>query len=127
MRAELQRLKRDTESGRSAGARVETVAPGGPEDGLGSGAAAATPSRRLEPAGASFSWSKTDGVAPSREESSDTAIVVELLARHKSAGESFLAMIQTVCIKLVVLPYLSTGAYGETSAPGGVKRDSPPY
>ena len=67
MRAELQRLKRDTESGRSAGARVETVAPGGPEDGLGSGAAAATPSRRLEPAGASFSSSKADRVAPSRE------------------------------------------------------------
>jgi serine/threonine protein kinase/Tol biopolymer transport system component len=80
MRAELQRLKRDTDSGRFA-ARVETVAPSGPEDGLGSGAA--TASRRLEPAGASSTSSKAGRVAPLREESSDTAIVVGLLARHK--------------------------------------------
>src|SRR6516164_526781 len=65
MRAELLRLKRDTESGQSA-AYVETIAP-----------------LRRELTDASSDSSKAGPVAPLHEESSDTAIVVGLLARHK--------------------------------------------
>ena len=80
MRAELLRLKRDTDSVRIA-ARVETLAPSGSEDAVRSGAT--TASRRQEPAGASSASFKASPVAPLHEGSSDTAIVIELLARHK--------------------------------------------
>jgi serine/threonine protein kinase/Tol biopolymer transport system component len=80
MRAELQRLKRDADSGRSA-ARVDTVPPSGSEDALRSGAA--TASRRQEPADASSASHKAGSVTPLQEWTSDTAIVVRLLARHK--------------------------------------------
>jgi serine/threonine protein kinase len=65
MRAELKRLKRDTDSGQSA-AYVETVA-----------------APRHDLTDASSAASKAGPVAPLHEESSDTAIVVGLLARHK--------------------------------------------
>jgi serine/threonine protein kinase/Tol biopolymer transport system component len=80
MRAELQRLKRDTDSGRSA-ARLETVVPSGSEDALRS--SVETPSRRQEPPGASSASFKAGSVIPLHEGGSDTAIVVGLLARHK--------------------------------------------
>jgi serine/threonine protein kinase/Tol biopolymer transport system component len=70
MRADLKRLQRDTGSGRSA-AHVETVAASGSADAL------------REPAGASSTSSKAGPVAPLHEGSSDTAIVVRLLARHQ--------------------------------------------
>jgi hypothetical protein len=80
MRTDLKRLKRNTDSGRSA-ARVEAVAPSGSED--DSRSSVAMTSRRQEPTGASSASSKAGPVAPLHEKSSDTAIVVGLLARHK--------------------------------------------
>src|SRR5262249_16948019 len=80
MRTDLKRLKRDRDSRRS-GARIETGAPSGSEDDLRAGEAFASPreasaSRGSAPLAAS-------PVTPSHEGSSDTAIVVGLLARHK--------------------------------------------
>jgi serine/threonine protein kinase/Tol biopolymer transport system component len=67
---DLKRLQRDTGSGRSA-AHVETVAP------------SVSAGTLRDPAGASSASSKAHPVVPLHEGSSDTAIIVGLLARHK--------------------------------------------
>jgi serine/threonine protein kinase/Tol biopolymer transport system component len=93
MRTDLKRLKRDTDSRRS-GAPIETGAPSGSEDRLRAGEAVA--SVREASASGSSAHLAAIPVKPFHEGSSDTAIVVGLLARHKRgllAATALIAML----------------------------------
>jgi serine/threonine protein kinase len=92
MRADLKRLQRDTGSGRSA-AHVEVVAPSGSADAL------------REPAGASSTSSKSGRVTPLHEGSSDTAVVMGLLTRHKRGLLATTGVVECSSLRLVTIGF----------------------